>query len=211
MIPGHDEWYSALEERHGKELQRKFSQSTVAVCGLGGLGSNISILLARAGVGRLVIVDFDKVELTNIHRQNYCAEQIGMYKTDATEQNIRRCSPYTEVVKHTVRITEENIQSILSEADIICEAFDSADEKSMMINKVLTDMPSKILIAASGMAGLDTGNTIRTRKITDRFYLCGDEVSDVNDGLGLTAPRVSICASHQANTVLRIISGESEP
>ena len=62
MIPGHDEWYSALEERHGKELQRKFSQSTVAVCGLGGLGSNISILLARAGVGRLVIVDFDKVE-----------------------------------------------------------------------------------------------------------------------------------------------------
>ena len=58
MIPSRGEWTAALEKRHGKSLQQKFSAATVAICGLGGLGSNVAVALARAGVGRLILIDF---------------------------------------------------------------------------------------------------------------------------------------------------------
>ena len=76
----------------------------------------------------------------------------------------------------------------------------------MLTNTVLSELPDKYLVAASGMAGMDTPNTIKTRRITSRFYLCGDEASDVSDGIGLIAPRVALCAAHQAHTVLRILA-----
>ena len=71
-------------------------------------------------------------------------------------------------------------------------------------------MPDKYIIAASGMAGLGSANSIKTRKVSNRFYLCGDEVSDVKDGIGLVSSRVMLCAAHQAHTVLRIIANEFE-
>lgn len=210
MIPEREAWTAALEERHGKELQQRFSSATIAVCGLGGLGSNIAIALARAGIGRLILVDFDRVDITNLHRQQYKASQIGMYKTDALAENLREIAPYTGVETHAARITEENAVTLLQCADIVCEAFDGAEAKAMLTNTVLSEMPDKYLVAASGMAGMGTSNSIRTRKITSRFYLCGDEVSDVNDGIGLVAPRVALCAAHQAHTVLRILAGKYE-
>ena len=210
MIPTKEEWNKALEERHGKELYRAFSSATVAVCGLGGLGSNIAISLARAGIGKLILCDFDRVDITNLHRQQYKAAQIGMYKTDALAENLREISPYIELEAHTERITEENAVTLLSDAGIICEAFDDAECKAMLTNTVLSELPDKYLVAASGMAGMDTPNTIKTRKIASRFYLCGDEASDVSDGIGLVAPRVALCAAHQAHTVLRILAKQFE-
>ena len=206
MIPTKEEWNYALEERHGKELHKAFSSATVAVCGLGGLGSNIAIALARAGVGRLILIDFDRVDITNLHRQQYKASQIGMYKTDALADNLREIAPYIELEMHTERITEENVVTLLKDADIICEAFDDAECKAMLTNTVLSELPDKYLVAASGMAGMGTTNSIKTRRITSRFYLCGDEASEVSDGIGLVAPRVALCAAHQAHTVLRILA-----
>ena len=210
MIPTKEEWNNALEERHGKELHRAFSSATVAICGLGGLGSNISIALARAGIGRLILIDFDRVDITNLHRQQYKADQIGMYKTDALADNLREIAPYIELEAHTERITEDNAVRLLHSADIICEAFDDAEFKAMLTNTVLPELPDKYLVAASGMAGMGVTNSIKTRRITSRFYLCGDETSEVSDGIGLVAPRVALCAAHQAHTVLRIIAKQFE-
>ena len=206
MIPTKEEWNKALEERHGKELHRAFASATVAVCGLGGLGSNIAIALARAGIGKLILIDFDRVDITNLHRQQYKADQIGMYKTDALADNLREIAPYIELEAHTERITEENAVTLLKDADIICEAFDDAECKAMLTNIVLTEMRDKFLVAASGMAGMGVTNSIKTRRITSRFYLCGDEMSEVSDGIGLVAPRVALCAAHQAHAVLRILA-----
>ena len=200
----------ALAERHGTELQRRFSEATVAVCGLGGLGSNIAIALARAGVGKLILIDYDKVDITNLHRQQYKASQIGQYKTDALAENLLEIAPYTEINTITARLSEDNLTTLLKDADIVCEAFDNAEAKAMLVNGVLEQLPGCFLVAASGMAGMDTPNTIKTRKIGKRFYLCGDEVSDVADTIGLVAPRVMLCAAHQAQTVLRILAGEYE-
>ena len=206
MIPDRNEWIKALEERHGKELQDKISSTTVAICGLGGLGSNIAILLARAGIGKLILIDSDRVDITNLHRQQYKACQVGMYKTKALLSNLKEIAPYLEAEIHTVHMDEKNFYRLLENADIICEAFDNAEAKADLVNFVLSETADKFIVAASGMAGLYSANSIKTRKISKYFYLCGDEKSDVCDGIGLTAARVSVCASHQAHTVLRIIS-----
>ncbi len=200
----------ALAQRHGAALQKRFSAATVAVCGLGGLGSHIAAALARAGVGRLILADFDKVELSNLHRQQYKAGQIGLSKTEALAGNLLEITPYVQIETITKRITEENYAQLLSGADIICEAFDDAHAKAMLANKVLETMPDTFLVAASGMAGMTSANAIQTRKITNRFYLCGDMVSDVKDAGGLVASRVMACAAHQAHMVLRILAGEYE-
>ena len=210
MIPTKEEWNNALEERHGKEFHRAFSSATVAVCGLGGLGSNIAIALARAGIGKLILIDFDRVDITNLHRQQYKAEQIGMYKTVALAENLKEIAPYISLEIHTERITEDNAVTLLQDADIICEAFDDAECKSMLTNTVLTEMRDKYLVAASGMAGLHDANSIKTRKVTSKFYLCGDGESDVSEGMGLVSSRVMTCAAHQAHTVLRILAKQFE-
>ena len=204
-----NEWYNTLEMRHGKELQQKFTSACVAVCGLGGLGSNVAISLARAGVGKLILIDFDKVDISNLHRQQYAVSQLGMYKTDAMKQTLSEIAPYCEIVTHTEKIREDNL-SLIADCDIVCECFDNAECKSMLVNGVAEQYPDKYIISASGMSGLHTGNTIQTKKLGKRLYICGDGMSDVADDGTLFAPRVMLCASHQANTVLRIIAGRFE-
>jgi len=206
-IPSREEMLAALEKRQGVDAVRKLQAATVAVCGLGGLGSNIAISLARAGVGKLILVDFDRVDVTNLHRQQYKAGQVGLPKPEALLANLKEIAPYTEFETHFEKVTEENISRLLGGADVVCEAFDNAEAKAMLVNAVLETMPEKFLVAASGMAGFDSGNLIATRKVTKRFYVCGDGKSDVNDGIGLIAPRVMLCAAHQALTAIRLVLG----
>lgn len=210
LIPTKEEWNKALAERHGEKLQTKFSSVTVAICGLGGLGSNVAISLARAGIGKLILIDFDRVDITNLHRQQYKANQLGMNKTDALRDNLLEIAPYVTLETHTICVKEENANHLLQGADIICEAFDDAECKAMLTNLVLEEMPDKYLVAASGMAGFGSANSIRTRKITSKFYLCGDEKSDVQSEDGLVSSRVMLCAAHQAHTVLRILAEQFE-
>ena len=210
LIPTKEEWYAALSERHGEKIQKNFESATVAVCGLGGLGSNIAFALARAGVGKLILVDFDIVDITNLHRQQYKTSQIGMNKTDALKDNLLEIAPYAAIETHSVRISENNAEELLEKAEVICEAFDDADCKAMLVNLVLERMPEKYLVAASGMAGFGSANTIQTRKISKRFYLCGDGTSDVQSEGSLVATRVLLCAAHQAHTVLRILTEQFE-
>ena len=205
--PAKQEMLRALEERHGADIQKKFCAASVAVCGLGGLGSNIALSLARAGVGRLHLIDFDKVDISNLNRQQYTVSQLGMYKTKALSSFISEVAPYCEIVTDTVKISEDNVKQLLGDEDIICEAFDRAEEKAMLVNSVSENFADKYLVAASGMAGLGDADSIKTRKITNRFYLCGDGVSGMEGGMGLFAPRVAVCAGHMAQTVLRIIAG----
>lgn len=208
LIPAKEEWNEALKQRNGKKLYSSFSAATVALCGLGGLGSNIATALARAGIGKLVLIDFDRVDVTNLHRQQYKASQIGEYKADALAENLKEIAPYMDVKTHTVCIDEDNANALLCDADIICEAFDNAEAKAMLVNTVLETMPQKYLIAASGMAGLGSANSVKTRRVTKYFYLCGDEKSDVENEGSLLSTRVMLCAAHQAHMVLRILAKE---
>jgi len=177
-----EEYFNALTERHGKEAQEKFSNAAVGIAGLGGLGSNIAFFLARLGIGKLVLADFDRVDVTNLNRQQYRVADLGRYKAEALKEQLLGINPYCVYEIHSVKLTEENIPEIFSECDIICEAFDKADQKAMITETVLSDMKNVILVSGSGMAGTDSANKITTRKVMSRFYLCGDEKSDIADG-----------------------------
>ncbi len=211
MIPTREEWHRALAARHGEVFQKRAEHATVAICGLGGLGSNISICLARAGVGKLILIDFDRVDISNLHRQQYKANQLGLPKTEALAANLKEIAPYIELELHTIRITEDNIGELLKDADLICEAFDNPECKAMLVNAVLEKFPEKYLLSGSGMAGMDSVNRIQTRRVTKRFYLCGDGVSDVKECGTLVSSRVMTCAAHEAHMVIRILAGEPEP
>lgn len=210
-IPSQKEMLAALEARQGKEFTAKLRAATVAVCGLGGLGSNVAIALARAGVGKLILIDFDVVDVTNLHRQQYKACQVGTPKPEALRDNLKEISPYVDLETHFVRITEENVMELTRNADVVCEAFDNANAKAMLVNAILEHRPKQYLVSGCGMAGFNDANKIKTRRVFQNFYICGDEVSDVNDGIGLVAPRVMACAAHEALTIIRLICGlESE-
>jgi len=206
-IPSREEFRQALVQKQGEHITEKLAQATVAICGLGGLGSNVAINLARAGIKKLVLVDFDTVDVTNLQRQQYKASQVGMPKAVALVENLKEIAPYVELEAYNEKITDANIDKFVANADVVCEAFDNPEAKSMLVNEVLEKYPQKYLVAASGMAGSDSANSITTRKISKRFYLCGDGKSDVSEGLVLLAPRVQICAAHQALTIIRILSG----
>ncbi|MCR5613471.1 thiamine biosynthesis protein ThiF [Treponema sp.] len=210
MTPTKEEFYKAQCARHGEELQKKLSETTVAVAGLGGLGSNISISLARLGIGKLILIDFDKVDVTNLHRQQYKACQVGMNKADALAENLHEINPYIELETHVEKITSDNAVSLLGGADIVCEAFDNAQNKAMLVETVLTKLDGIYIVSGSGMAGINSANDIVTKKISEKFFLCGDRTSDVATSKGLFAPRVMLCASHEALMVLRIIAGFKE-
>ena len=210
LIPTKEGWYAALSERHGEKKQNSFESATVAICGLGGLGSNIAFALARAGIGKLILIDFDSVDITNLHRQQYKVNQIGMEKTEALKGNLLEIAPYVAIETHSVRISENNAEELLEKAEIICEAFDDAECKAMLVNFVLERMPKKFLVAASGMAGLGSANTIQTRRMSKRFFLCGDGTSDVQSEGSLVSSRVMLCAAHQAHTVLQILTEQIE-
>ena len=196
---------AALETRHSRTVQERLRAGKVAVAGLGGLGSNVAVSLARIGVGHLHLIDFDCVDITNLNRQQYFIHQIGMKKTEALKENLLQINPYLEIRTDCVKVEESNVRELLAEDRYICEAFDKAENKAMLVNAVLEHFPEKYLVAASGMAGFGDSNRIRTRKVTEHFYLCGDETSDAEKGICLTAARAALCAAHQANMIVSLI------
>lgn len=209
-VPTEEELEGLMASRHTPGVHTRLKQATVGIAGVGGLGSAVAVALARVGIGRLVIADFDVVEPSNLNRQQYFTDQIGCYKVDALVQNLRRINPYVTVESYRERLGPENIPVIFSDCRIVVEAFDRADMKAMLVNSVLESIPQSIVVAASGLAGFGPNNSITTRKISQRLYLSGDSVSEAAPGSGLMAPRVGIAAHHQANQVVRIILGEEQ-
>lgn len=208
MMPTYEDYEKTMIERHTKPVYDGLRAAKIAIAGCGGLGSNIAISLARAGVGELFLVDFDRVDLSNLNRQQYEIADLGEYKTEALTQRIKRINPYIKIRYKTIRVNEDNASELFKEYPLVCEAFDAAKAKAMLINTLLTECRDTTIVSGSGMAGWLSSNTITTRRIFDRLYVCGDGITDMADVNGLMAPRVAICANHQANMIIRLILGE---
>lgn len=207
-LPPYEALDAMMRARHTPKLHDKLKKASVAVCGLGGLGSHIAINLARSGVGRLHLIDFDVVEPSNLNRQAYMVEDLGKFKAEALKDQIAKINPFIEVFAQVLKIEKENIAALFINDDIVCEAFDSAQYKALLAQNFHQHYPQKILICASGLAGYGDSNSIQTRKIAKNFYVCGDLKNEAKVGNGLMAPRVNICAGHQANLVLELLVSE---
>ena len=203
-VPPAEELEALMVARHTPGVHEKIKGATVGIAGLGGLGSAVAVALARIGVGRLILADFDIVEPSNLNRQQYFIDQLGLTKAEALEVNLKRINPYVEYETHCIRLTPDNIPTLFAEAVVLVEAFDRADQKAML----LQSFPGKPIVAASGLAGHGSGETIGVRKMGKWIHIVGDLETGAAPGCGLMAPRVGIAAHMQANLVLRLLLGE---
>lgn len=210
MMPTAEEWEKAMIERHSRPVYEKLCAARVAIAGLGGLGSNIAVALARAGVGELLLVDFDRVELSNLNRQQYDTEDLGRLKTEALRDRLIKINPYISIRIRTERVDAANAAEIFGAYRIVCEAFDQPTAKAMLVNALLDQCPETVVLAGSGMAGTLSANMITTRRVLPRLYVSGDGVTDQADAGALMAPRVAVCANHEAHMALRLILGETD-
>ncbi|WP_456387358.1 sulfur carrier protein ThiS adenylyltransferase ThiF [Desulfolithobacter sp.] len=209
-IPSALDMDKVLRIRHSPKVQEHLRKATVGVMGLGGLGSAVAVSLVKIGIGKLIICDYDVVDLSNIHRQQYFIDQIGQKKTRALKNTLVRINPFVAVEPLDVQLTEQTITELAGRVDILVECFDQVAMKSAALRVALKCMKNKGFVGASGLAGYGPGNTIRTRRIKNNIYLVGDNESDVATTGSLLAPRVGIAAHQQANQVVRILLGENE-
>jgi sulfur carrier protein ThiS adenylyltransferase len=204
-VPEKEELEDLMITRHSPGVHVRMKTAIVGVAGLGGLGSSVSIALARMGIGTLIIADHDVVEPSNLNRQQYFIDQIGLAKTDAIKEILARMNPYVQVVAHKIILTKQNIPEIFKKADIVVECFDSAEEKAMILEAITELLPDIYVIGASGIAGYGNSNDIQTRRIGENIFMIGDMERVAGPGQGLMAPRVGIAAHHQANLVVSLL------
>ncbi|MDH4320096.1 MAG: sulfur carrier protein ThiS adenylyltransferase ThiF [Desulfobulbaceae bacterium] len=207
-IPSPDEIDFLLHARHTPGVHQRVRMAAVGIMGLGGLGSAVALALARIGVGRMLLVDFDLVEPTNLNRQHYFVDQIGMAKTEALRETLARVNPHLQIATVNERLTAQSIGRLFVDVDVLVECFDDPVMKAEALRVALTDLKGIGYVGASGVAGFGDNNTIRTSRIADRVFLVGDGESAAAPGQGLMAPRVGVAAHQQANQVVRILLGE---
>lgn len=203
-------------EKLGKDFEKDFylkrdlkvlsllSQSIVGIAGAGGLGSTVALTLARTGVGELIIADFDRVEPSDLSRQQYFLEQIGKLKVEALLENLKKVNPFSKYRMHNTRIDKNNVREIFAPADILIEAFDRADQKQMLVEAWLSQFPHKPIIVASGLAGFGRNYKLHQRKLGN-LYICGDEESECDECTAPMAPRVAVVANMQANLAVELL------
>jgi sulfur carrier protein ThiS adenylyltransferase len=193
--------------RHDPAILVRLQGATIGIAGAGGLGSNVALNLARAGIGRLIVVDFDRIEASNLNRQQYFERQIGMFKATALAQNLKAIHPFTRVDARVDRIDPGNLARHFHEVEILVEAFDLADQKQMLIESWLSLYPGRPLVAVSGIGGWGRNEKLVTRR-HGNLFLVGDETAELSPGISPMAPRVAIAAGMQANLVLELLLGE---
>lgn len=203
--PSEEELDALLSARHTPGVHDKVKDACVGIAGVGGLGSAIAIALARLGIGRLIIADFDTVEPSNLNRQQYFLDQIGLPKVYALRDSLARINPHVQVTACHLRLKAENISEIFASANLLVEAFDRADQKVMLIEEFAGSFPQKPIVAGSGMAGYGPANAITTERCGRQLFICGDGETPAGPGVGLMSPRVGVAAHHQANAVLRLL------
>ncbi|HOI31279.1 MAG: sulfur carrier protein ThiS adenylyltransferase ThiF [Bacteroidales bacterium] len=187
------------------QIRKHLSQFTIAIAGCGGLGSNAAVALARAGIGKLLLVDFDLVEPSNLYRQYFFCDQIGTFKTDALAENIHRIDNSIELETKNIKLDELAVIQLFSDVDLVIEAFDQAAEKQMLLEAMLVNFPEKPFIMGNGMAGYGNFEAIKQLQWDKQVYICGDFTNEISEDNPPLAPRVGIVANMQANLAMELL------
>lgn len=204
-IPTSEELEFLMTARHTPGVHQCMKKAVVAIAGLGGLGSAAAVALARMGVGSLILADFDVIEPSNLNRQQYFLDQIGMKKTAALQKILTAINPYVHIITHDIKLDRNNIPRLFQDAQVVMECFDKAEEKVMLLETVAEFLPDTYYIGASGLAGYGDSNSIVTRRISKKIFMIGDLTTAAQPGQGLMAPRVGIAAHHQANLAVALL------
>lgn len=181
-----------------KQLE-KVQNIQIGLGGAGGLGSNCAVNLVRSGFKNFHIVDFDVVEASNLNRQFFFQDQIGMSKVEALKENLLRINPELEIVIEKQRITRANVQ-VFDKCDVIVEAFDQVESKQIILEQYVGG--DTLVVATSGIAGWGNSDAIKVNQVVPNFYLIGDLQTAVNNDNPPMSPKVQIAAAKQADVIL---------
>ena len=187
------------------EIQEKLQNKTVGIAGCGGLGSNAAISLARVGLLKFILVDFDRIDAGNLNRQYYFRDQIGEKKVDALADNMHKIDDSIQIKRFDLRLESSDVSKIFAECDLIIEAFDNAFSKMLLVETVMEQLPHIPLIVGNGMAGIGGFDTLKIIKWAENVYVCGDGISEIGEDLPPLGPRVAIVANMQANLALELL------
>lgn len=177
----------------------------IGIAGAGGLGSNVAAHLVRSGVKNLVIADFDRVEASNLNRQFYFPDQIGMSKVEALAENLRRIAPDLCLNVFGEKLTRDNMGLVFRDCTAMVEAFDDPLFKKMIVEEFMKK--KTFLVAASGIGGYGEPESIKIRKIKEGFYIVGDGKTPSDESAPPMSPRVGVAAAMQADLILMYFLG----
>ena len=193
---------SGLERYCSRKQLDVLAAAQVGIIGAGGLGSNVAVMLARSGIRHMTIADKDIVEPSNLNRQCYWPEDVGVPKVEALARRLSALEPTANIVTHKAEITEDNAAQLFAHCTIIVEAVDGASTKAMLY--ALFAPEKGLYVTASGMAGtgFSEEHPMISRKIRSNVVAVGDFTSAVSDDAPPLAPRVMQAAALQADAVL---------
>ena len=200
-----DAFRQDLIAKLGETKLAKIEKARIGIAGAGGLGSNCAACLVRVGFKRFTVADFDLVDPTNLDRQFYFEDQVGMKKVEALRTNLLRIHACLELQMLPVKLEPANIAAIFRDCDVVVECLDQAEVKSMLVSQLLPS--GKFIVSASGLGGYGSSDDIRVRKLKPNLVLIGDLASDIAKAPALS-PRVSITAAKQADVVLEFVAGK---
>lgn len=187
-----------------KGLADTFANVRIGIAGVGGIGSNVAMLLARAGAVSLVVADFDKVEIQNLNRQFFFADQAGMPKVEALSHNLLRINRAINVETHIMRVIPDNVRDIFQNCDVLVEAVDDSETKAFLIEEWSVAFPDRLIVACSGIAGTSPLSEIRTER-TGNLSVVGDHHSPLE--LGTFSAKVMAVAAAMVAEIQSVLSG----
>jgi sulfur carrier protein ThiS adenylyltransferase len=192
-----------LIKKLGEESLRKIESAKVGLAGAGGLGSNCAANLVRVGFKNILIVDFDVVDASNLDRQFYFLDQVGIKKVEALRRNLLKINPDLALEMFDQKIDKSNARSVFDKCDLVVECFDCAKAKSMLVEEML--LCGKFVVSVSGLGGFGSSDEIRVRRAGNNLVLIGDLISD-NQKFPALSPRVNVAAAKQADVILEFIT-----
>lgn len=195
---------SSLFERNVPGSTERLGRASAGIAGCGGLGSNAAVALARAGIGRLILADFDTVEVSNLNRQYYFQQDVGRLKVEVLAERLKEINPGIDVKTYAIRLAPADVKEVFNDVDILIEAFDRAENKRWLIESWCISFPDRPIVGASGLSGIGRSNDIKVRS-SGNIYIVGDETTD--SGMGLCSARVAIAANMQANVAIELMNG----
>jgi sulfur carrier protein ThiS adenylyltransferase len=193
---------TSLFSKNVPETINILQNSKIGIAGCGGLGSNVATMLTRAGIGELMLVDFDNVEMSNLNRQHFFLSDVGKTKVEALSYHLKNINPDIKLNAVCKKLVKEDVESLFKNIDILIEAFDKAEAKKWLIKEWLKTFKNKPIICGSGISGYGKSEKIQIQS-HGNLFMVGDQISDPSEGL--CSPRINIVAARQANLAIEIL------
>ena len=201
----------------GKEGQQKLQNASVLVVGCGGLGSPIAVHLAASGIGKIHLIDFDTIDVTNLHRQVfYSLDDVGKSKSETLSKFIKKRAPFTEVSYSTESITKTNVFELIENVDIVVDGTDSLPTKYLLNDACV--LKNKPLVYGSlykfdgyvACFNVKQKDGAFSTNLRDAFPKMATDIPNCEEA-GTLNSIVSLIAAQQVNELLKLVTQRGKP